>query len=504
MTVWIQPTEALAGQLDIPPVPLPVKESTATELGSGTVDVSKLAGDVDAYLCNADPSDAKTPVLRRCAAALALAAARGKTDEGDHDGAAELLRLAVRHAPDDVGIRAAYGSALWMSGSRFDGLAQLTDTVRRNIEQGRIVPMLWILTARAMADAGRHGDALLLLEDLAATQPTNFSFWELIDAIDSRSSGIEGGYRPRHAAAVQERMASSVANASATTDHARSAVEALGVAAVSPAPSPPLRLEVTSLTPRVSIEAGRPGSLGMLDSTVAVVRVADSIPAPTPARSTVEIGFGAAEDEAKARVPIGVDGAVDVSRSDEVMQAMSLCVATMPARAKQAAADFDHVLGADASLALASVLDVTGSAIGLGVPVSGLPVSAVLEYATNPDGAGLRGAVRRLVGVAPDGIDVENGMNELARRGFLELESDRANPIPYFGFLMGYVGSHVAWRRFTHHDTHALSMSRRYWLATAAGVLRLAPDGEGGVSWSICERDTMQRELGVELAIIST
>ncbi len=504
MTVWIQPTEALAGQLDIPPVPLPVQESTAAELGAGNVDVAKLAGDVDAFLSDADATDVKTPVLRRCAAALALAAANGKTEEGDDVGAAGLLRLAVRHAPDDVGIRAAYGSALWMSGSRFDGLAQLTDSVRRNIEQGRMVPMLWILTARAMADAGRHGDALLLLEDLAATQPSNFSFWELIDAIDSRSSGIDGGFRPEHAAAVQARLESSVASASVAADEARSAIKALGVAVVAPTPSPPLCLEVTSSTPRAPIEAGRPGSLGMLDSTVAVVRVADFLSAPTSARSTVEIGFGAAEGEATALVPIGVDGAVDVSSSDEVIQAVSLCVATMPATAKQAAAAFDHVLGAGTSLALASILDVTASAIGLGVPASGLPVSALSEYASSPDGAGLRGAVRRLVGPAPDGIDVDEGMQELARRGFLELESDRANPLPYFGFLMGYVGSHVAWRRFTHHDTHALSMSRRYWLATAAGVLRLAPDGEGGVSWSVCDRDTMQRELGVELAIIST
>jgi len=501
MTVWIQPTEALADQLDIPPVPLPVADSTAAALQSGVVDVSEMARDVDAFLVPADPADPKTPALSRGAAALAMAAARGKTDDGDHAGAADLLRIAVRHAPDDVGIRASYGWALWASGQKYGGLAQLTDAVKRNSDQDRVVPMLWIVTARVMADAGRHGDALLLLEELAATEPRNYRFWELIDSIDARGSGIE--FRPDHADEIRARLEQAVASSQSDFNSAWTAVGALGITERQPRIAPPLCLEVASLSPRSGFGAARPGTLGMLDSNVAVVRSDDSSPAPTPGRSTVDLGFGSTEGTVSALVSMGMDSPTDEQRFTELLDAVALAVATFPSDDSATGGEFDHDLGPEASLAMASVLDVIGSAARLGLPASGLPISAFEEYSALTDHAGLRNSIRELLDERAASSNIQAGLRKLAQLGFLEIDDARVTPIAYFEYLMSGVGNHLSWRRFTHHDTHARSVSRRNWLATKAGLLRMAPDGFGGVVWTMLSRREMQHELGVELAIVS-
>jgi len=503
MTVWIQPTEALAEQLDIPPVPLPVAESTAADLQAGTVDVGSIARDIDDFLGGSDPNDQSTMALRRCAAALALAAANGDTDDGDHGEASRLLRLAVRHAPDDVGIRAAYGSALWMSGDRFGGLAQLTDAVGRNKVQGRLVPMLWVLTARAMADAGRHGDALLLLEDLAVTGPTNFRFWELIDSIDARASGVAGGYRPADAEATRVHLGEAVVGASATFDDARSAVNSLGVAAADPVGAPLLSLEVTDSSASSTRRSGRPGTLALFDASVAVVSCAESAAAPTPARSTVELAVWSGPEVANATVAVGIDGAADPVVAESVLQASARVVAAFPASRQQPSASFAHVLDAPSSLALAAILDVVESAVLNGVPPSGLPVSALVEYALATSGLGMRAGVLAMINSTPGAAEVVSALTELSRLGFLEIDSSSVRPLPFFVYLMSGVGPSLSWRRVTHHDTHARSLSRRRWTSTPAGILRLAPSGEGGVSWRIIQRNGLQGELAVELAVIA-
>ncbi len=504
MTVWIEPTEALADQLDVAPVPLPVADSTAAAMRSGVVDVSVMVRDVDAFLVAADPADPKMPALSRGAAALAMAAARGKTDEGDHAGAADLLRIAVKHAPDDAGIRALYGWALWASGQKYGGLAQLTDAVNRNSDQDRVVPMLWIVTARAMADAGRHGDALLLLEELAATEPLDYRFWELIDSIDARGSGIE--FRPDHADEIRARLEQAVASSQSDFNSAWTAVGALGITERQPRIAPPLCLEVTSLSPHSVIGAARPGTLGMLDSTVAVVRSDDSSPAPTPGRTTVDLQFGSNEGSIPALVAVGIDGSADKSRAIKILETVAAAVAAFPRDEGPPGDPFQHDLGPEASLAMAAVLDGIGTAYRLGVPASGLPISALTAHADYPDMSGIRQSIDEFIGDVGDVSDplvVDSGLRDLARLGFLEIEADRVMPVPYFGYLMSGIGNHLAWRRFTHHNTHARSLTRRYWLATGAGVLRLAPNGVGGVAWSVVTRDAMQHELGVELAIVA-
>lgn len=501
MTHWIQPTEALAGQLDVPPVPLPVSSSTSEAMEAGHIELPALARDVDTYLAEADADDPKTPVLRRCAASLALTAANQCLEADDHSAAADLLRLAARHAPDDTGIRAAYGSALWMSGRRFDGLAQLTRAVSLNSEQGRVVPMLWILTARAMADAGRHGDALLLLEELAATGPSDFRFWELIDSIDGRSTPVDGGYRPADAEEVLTRIAESISAAAATPADAMSVVGTLGQADEEPTAAPPLCLEIAASQYSQGVGTARPGTLGLLQATVGVVRSGDSRPAPTAARSTVELSLESDGDLASALV--AVDDSQESVAAASLLEAAARCLAAFPADSEQQHDQFDHDLDPGSSAALAALLDVITSASEFGVPATGLPISAVVEYAADLDGGGLRGRVGALLDTELSPSDIREGLAELARRGFVRLDQTTAHPEAYLEFLTKGFGLAMGWNRFTHHDTHARSLSRRQFVTAGPGILRLGPTGGGGVSWSVRQRSEVQHELGVELAIIS-
>ncbi len=503
MTRWIQPTEALAEQLDMAPIPLPVSDSTADTLEGGQVDLVALAIDLHSHITGADTADPTVPALRRCAAALALAAANAASEDEQHTRASELLRIAVTHAPDDTGIRASYGSALWMSGRRFDGLAQLTRAVVLNSEQGRIVPMLWILTSRALADAGRHGDALLLLEELAIDGPSQFSFWELMDSIDDRGAAIEGGYRPELAERFVERLATATsAPASGADTFAFAAIAALGFADAEPVPAPAMSLEISaSPLPRAE-GVSRPGTLGVLGADIAVVR-SDARPAPTAGRSTLHIELTTGNTSTEGRV------AIDPGRPDQsdpveaALAATAECLTAFPPERMVESAPFQHDLDAGASLALAALLDVIHTAANLEVPTTALPLEAVIHHACSSGARSLRDRVRELVDVDPSPDMMRTGLATLADRGFVRLDSTTVHPEPYLEFLTSGFGVAMRWWRFTHHHTHARSLSRRHFLSAGPGVLRLGPTGAGGVSWSLAGHSEFQRELGVELAIVS-
>ncbi len=503
MTHWIQPTEALAELLDVPPVPLPVTATTAETIQAGRIELPSLARDVDAYLAEADPGDPKTPMLARCAASLALTAANEFLEAEDHTTAADLLRLAVRHAPEDTGIRASYGSALWMSGRRFDGLAQLARAVSLNTEQGRVVPMLWILTAQAMADAGRHGEAQLLLEDLAATGPSDFRFWELIDAINGRSTPVEGGYRPADANVIVAQLAEAVLSSAATPADAVAAVEALGHVDQDPTTPPPLCLEVAASQHPHGPGTARPGTLGLLHATVGVVSALASQPSPTAARSTVELDLDSGDGSVSALVAVDPDGATASDQPTATIEATARCLAAFPPDTEKRPDPFDHDLDAGSSTALAALLDVITSANKLGVPATALPISALVNHGGDLDGGGLRSRVRELLDVDVSPTELNAGLAELAHRGFVRLDEASIYPEAYLHYLTSGLGVALRWWRFTHHDTHARSLSRRHFVATRPGILRLGPTGGGGVSWSIRRRDEVQQELGIELAIIA-
>ncbi len=186
MPVWITATDELATRCRLPAVPVPVSESTAAMLQAGRIEPSAIALDIDSYLLRGDHTPDAVAVLSRYVATLAYVGALELIDRGRSDAAARLLAVGVRRMPDDPSLRANLGVALWDAGLRYEALAQLMAASCEYAAAGQAAPMLWILTARALSEAGRHDDAVQLLELLAETEPQVPLFWDLLDTIEAR------------------------------------------------------------------------------------------------------------------------------------------------------------------------------------------------------------------------------------------------------------------------------------------------------------------------------
>jgi predicted Zn-dependent protease len=186
MTSWIEPSEALAERLALPAVPLPVSDRTADDLRAGRFDPAVAAAEVDAWLSRGDGPEAKRAVLARWTASLAYVAGVDFLDHGEAATAAHLFSIGVRRADDDPSLRAMLGLARWDCHHQVDAIAHLALAVDQYAAAGQVAPMLNILTARALSEAGRHQLALDLLEVLAATEPRVPLFWDLVEAIGQR------------------------------------------------------------------------------------------------------------------------------------------------------------------------------------------------------------------------------------------------------------------------------------------------------------------------------
>ncbi|MEO0492369.1 MAG: S-layer homology domain-containing protein [Actinomycetota bacterium] len=186
MTVFVQPTASLAETLGLPVVPLPLRETTAAALQTQRVEPGAMAFDIDEWLAAAPRDESTTTVLSRWVGGLGYAAAIEHLDHGRPDLAAEVLRCAIRRLPDDPSLRANLGIALWDHGLRYDGLAQLVLATRQYDDANQLSVYLWVLTARTLSEAGRHADALELLDQIAALDPKLPMFWDLRDSIAAR------------------------------------------------------------------------------------------------------------------------------------------------------------------------------------------------------------------------------------------------------------------------------------------------------------------------------
>jgi predicted Zn-dependent protease len=193
MTAWITPTDELAERCNLPVVPVPVSESTAAMLETGRIEPSAIALDIDTWLLRGDHSTATRSVLSRYVATLAYIGALELIDHGQAETAARLLEVGVRRMPDDPSMRANLGLALWDAGFRYDALAQLMTASAQCADAGQCAPMLWILTARALSEAGRHDDAVSVLELLADTEPRVARFWDLLDTLEARRESAAAG-----------------------------------------------------------------------------------------------------------------------------------------------------------------------------------------------------------------------------------------------------------------------------------------------------------------------
>jgi predicted Zn-dependent protease len=188
VTTWIQPSDELASRISMPSVPLPVRDETAAMTSADRIEPGVIATDVADWLAAGFGTPVQRKVMARYVAALAYVAGFELLDRRRSATAAEILSIGVRHAPDDPSLRAMLAISRWDSGHRTDALGHLAMAVDQYAAAGQTAPMLNIITAQVLSAAGRHADALGLLEVLAATEPGNALFWDLIDAVRERAN----------------------------------------------------------------------------------------------------------------------------------------------------------------------------------------------------------------------------------------------------------------------------------------------------------------------------
>ena len=199
MTTWIQLSDALAERIDMPAVPLPVRDTTIAALADdgGRLVPALIALDVAEWLAAGHGSAAQRKILSRYVAVLAYTAGTELLDRGRPDAAANVLDVGVDHASDDPSIRALLGVARWDAGHPADALGHLTFAVDQYAAAGQVAPLLTCVTARILVAAGRHDDALEILRPLIATDPDNALFWDLVDAAGAEGVDPPISQRPR-------------------------------------------------------------------------------------------------------------------------------------------------------------------------------------------------------------------------------------------------------------------------------------------------------------------
>lgn len=185
--VWIEPSTSLAERLSLPVVPLPVRATTAASLTTERLEPAAIALDVDLWLTAGNGSAAERSVMSRWVTSLCYVAATELLDAGRPATAAKVASVGVRHAPDDPSLRVLLGMARWDTGHRSDGLAQLVLAVEQYAQADQVAPMLSVLTARALSEAGRHDAARSVLEPLVRSEPRTPLFWDLVDTLDRRA-----------------------------------------------------------------------------------------------------------------------------------------------------------------------------------------------------------------------------------------------------------------------------------------------------------------------------
>lgn len=191
MTTWIQPAPALAERLSLAAVPLPVSERTAAELRSERIEPAAIAFDVADWLAAGNGSPQQRRVMARCVATLAYVAAVELLDHHRPSPAATVLELGLQHA-DDPSLRALLALARWDCGHTVDALGHLALAVEQYAAADQVAPLLNIVAARVLSGAGRHREALQLLEVLADTRPRVPLFWDLVDAVRERAAAGDG------------------------------------------------------------------------------------------------------------------------------------------------------------------------------------------------------------------------------------------------------------------------------------------------------------------------
>lgn len=178
--VWIQLPEDVREAFGLADGRLPVSEQQAEALQQGRVSPEKLVDDVDRQFDLLDEDHPARPVIADSIVKMSMLAAVELLFAGFHEAASYVIRIGLRHAPEHVGLHAHLGLALAGLGAPEAATKQLAGAVELAARRGGKAPLLWILTARALSEQGRHNEAVLLLEDLIQGIPNNPGIWQLL------------------------------------------------------------------------------------------------------------------------------------------------------------------------------------------------------------------------------------------------------------------------------------------------------------------------------------
>lgn len=180
--VWIRLPRNLQEAFGITDAPLPVSDEQAAAIREGHVAPEKLVDDIDRQYDLLDDDHPARPIVADAVVKMSLLAAVDLLFAGFHEAATYVLRAGLRHAPDHLGLNAHLALALAGQGDLEAATRQFTSAVALATRRGGKASMLWILTARALSEQGRHEEAVALLEDLTRGIPNSPGLWQLLAA----------------------------------------------------------------------------------------------------------------------------------------------------------------------------------------------------------------------------------------------------------------------------------------------------------------------------------
>jgi len=183
--------ENVREQLDLPPIPLPVRASREREIFKPDgVALDLLLDELQRYLI--DHPDQRVFYQ---AAGSRLAALEGihLGEEGFHELAMHYFELGLALDPENLSLRSNYALALHSAGHWEEALRQYRFLLRQ--PEVSIQPLIWILAARLFLDSGDPLTACQILKQCAAFMPVDNEFWELYAEARQRS-GIDPWLAP--------------------------------------------------------------------------------------------------------------------------------------------------------------------------------------------------------------------------------------------------------------------------------------------------------------------
>ena len=176
--------------MGLPAVAWPIPGAELTDVMRSPVSLARVVELADRW-CIDHPE--RAPAMAAPIARLAYVVAVDELDDHDFGAAEHHLRLGLGHQPGSLSLRSHLGLALWGSGRRADAIEELRAAVDGCRRSGRLAPLLWILTARALDEEGCFDEARALLEELVPMLPPDERFWELLARVRSRAGAVAAG-----------------------------------------------------------------------------------------------------------------------------------------------------------------------------------------------------------------------------------------------------------------------------------------------------------------------